>query len=107
MYLRREFEWVALCCLAIPSLCSQISVPVESSNPVFKTKVPVVMEDVVVTDAKGEAVEGLERKDFQIFEAGKPQTIASFEEHKDVPDFGTMPALPPNIFTNYSLKRPA
>src|SRR5215472_5044434 len=107
MYLRRGFEWVALSCLAIPSVYSQIGAPVESSNPVFKTKVPVVIEDVVVTDAKGEAVHGLEKEDFEIFEAGKPQTIASFEEHKDVPDQGTMPLLPPNIFTNYPLKRPA
>src|SRR5215469_4271920 len=107
MYLRRGFEWVALSCLAIPSVYSQIAVPVESSNPVFKTKVPVVLEDVVVTDAKGEAVYELEKKDFQIFEAGAPQTIASFEEHRAVPDQGKMPPLPPNIFTNYPVKRPA
>src|SRR5215470_14409996 len=107
MYVRRGFEWVALSCLLIPGLYSQTAAPVDSSNPVFHLKVPVVMEDVVVTDAKGAAVHGLEKKDFQIFEAGKPQTIAWFEEHKDVPDQGAMPSFPPNIFTNYPVQRPA
>lgn len=107
MYVRRSWQWAALSCLAIPSVHSQTRAPGDSSNPVFKTKVPVVMEDVVVTDAKGDAVHGLKKEAFQIFEEGKPQTIASFEEHKDVPDQGTMPPLPSNIFTNYPVKRPA
>lgn len=107
MCVRRSLQWAALSCLAIPSLHSQTGAPGIASNPVFKTKVPVVIEDVVVTDAKGESVHGLQKEDFQIFEEGKPQTIASFEEHKDVPDQGVMPPLPPDIFTNYPLKRPA
>jgi VWFA-related protein len=107
MQVRRALEWVALSCLVVPCVYSQTGAPADSSKPVFKTKVPVVIEDVVVTDAKGEAVRGLEQGDFQIFEEGKPQAIASFEEHKDVPDQGAMPPLPPNIFTNYPVKRPA
>ena len=40
--------------------------------------------DAVVTDRKGEPVAGLKKKDFQILEDGKPQTISAFEEHKVV-----------------------
>jgi hypothetical protein len=38
--------------------------------------------DAVVTDRKGEPVAGLQKKDFEILEDGKPQTISVFEEHK-------------------------
>ncbi|HEX6802297.1 MAG TPA: VWA domain-containing protein [Terriglobales bacterium] len=103
----RGWQWVALSCFAVGSAYSQTVAPADSSNAVFKTKVPVVIEDVVVTDGKGDPVRGLHKQDFQIFEDGKPQTIASFEEHKGVTDQGALPPLPQNVFTNYPVKAPA
>ena len=47
----------------------------------LKTQVRRVLVDVVVTDTKGDAVTGLKQKDFEVVEDGKPQTIATFEEH--------------------------
>lgn len=41
----------------------------------------LVLTDVTVLDAKGNPVHGLARGDFQIFDNGQPQKLASFEEH--------------------------
>jgi VWFA-related protein len=109
--MRRCFHWIAFCfaagCFAASPVYSQITDAVNSSETTFQAKVHVVVEDVVVTDRKGEPVKGLKKEDFQIFEEGKPQTIASFEEHKGVPDQAAMPPLPHNIYTNYPVEKPA
>src|SRR5579862_6587939 len=42
------------------------------SVPTFQSKVDVVLVDVVVTDSKDEPVTGLDKKDFEISEDGKP-----------------------------------
>jgi VWFA-related protein len=75
-----------------------------SSNPVTTLKVEtrLVLVDVVVTDGKGDPVPNLDQSDFQVFEDGAPQTIASFEEHKGVNSAPIKrPPLPPHVFTNY------
>ena len=45
----------------------------------FPSAVELVTVDAVVTDKKNVPIEGLSRDQFQVFEDGKPQTIASFE----------------------------
>ncbi|HEY4009818.1 MAG TPA: VWA domain-containing protein [Acidobacteriaceae bacterium] len=45
----------------------------------------IVLADLIVTDAHGNPVHGLTAADFQVFDNGKPQRIASFEEHTDEP----------------------
>jgi VWFA-related protein len=103
---RRSLQWVALSCFAVGSVYSQTTDAVNPENPVFRAKVPVVLVDVVVTDRNGEPVRDLQKEDFQIFEEGQPQTIASFEEHKGTAA-QAMPSLPPNIYTNYPTGGPA
>src|SRR5271163_4522579 len=49
--------------------------------PTFQAKARVVIEDVVVTNNKGEPIPGLHKEDFEISEDSTPQTIATFEEH--------------------------
>jgi VWFA-related protein len=46
-------------------------------------EVRVTNVDVVVTDSKGKPVLGLTKDDFEIVEAGKPQTITNFYEIRD------------------------
>ncbi len=85
--------------LTIAPLYSQTS-----SNPVTNIKVEtrLVLVDVVVTDDKGNPVPNLNQSDFQVFEGGAPQTIASFEEHKGSnAALVKLPPLPPHVFTNY------
>lgn len=74
----------------------------------FKANVRVVLVDVVVTDSKDEPVTGLTKDKFEVLEDGKPQTLASFEEHAGVPDapeLSRMAKLPPNVFSNAPLAK--
>ncbi len=68
-----------------------------------ETKLVVV--DVVVTDKAGHAVHGLTRDDFVLSEAGKPQTVRSFDEYSAAAAPATIPAmpkLPAGLFTNFT-----
>lgn len=70
--------------------------------PTIKSEVRAVLADVVVTQSNGAPVAGLHRQDFQVSEDGRPQRIASFEEHTG----GTvspvaLPAMPQGVYTNY------
>ena len=72
-----------------------------SELPTIKSKVNVVLVDVVVTKGKSEPIPGLQEKDFEILEDGKRQTISFFEEHKEaVPSPVHLPPLPPNVYAN-------
>jgi VWFA-related protein len=68
---------------------------------VLQAYAKVVLVDVVVTD-RDKAVHGLPQNHFHIFEDGREQPIASFDEHLP----GTAPAirppaaLPPHTYTN-------
>ncbi len=75
---------------------------VTGQQPAIKSEVRIVLVDVVVTQGKGETVGGLHKEDFQVTEDGQPQKISFFEEHTGgrvsaVP----MPAMPPDVYTNY------
>ena len=50
-----------------------------SQTYTIRTTVPLVVLDVVVTDAKGRPVTDLSRADFRVQEADAPQTILNFE----------------------------
>jgi VWFA-related protein len=85
--------------IASLSLYSQNAGP-DSTIPTFRTKVNVVLVDITVLKGK-EPVPDLHKEDFQVFENGQPQTIASFEEHKSpAPTIIKRPPLPPGEFTN-------
>jgi VWFA-related protein len=88
--------------LWVASLHSQTPPSEPAPVPTFLSKVRVVEVDVVVTNDRDEPVSGLHKKDFQVFENGKPQSIASFEEHKGAaPTQIKLPPMPPHVFTNY------
>jgi|CZKD01.1.fsa_nt_gi VWFA-related protein len=95
--------------LSVISLRSQTAAP-DSGNSVatIKTKVRLVLVDIVVTNGKGDAVTGLHKEDFQISEDGQPQTIATFEEHHGAPPTQIkLPTLPPHVYTNFPLTQTA
>lgn len=52
----------------------------ERQLPIFRSNVEAVQIDVVVADKDGNPVKGLTQADFTIFDRGKPQTIATFQE---------------------------
>lgn len=81
--------------------------------PLLKVEVRVVLEDVVVTNKKGEPVTGLKKEQFTVLEDGAPENLASFEEHHDTP-LTSPPAtknsatpLPPNTYTSSETVQPS
>ncbi|HEY0795937.1 MAG TPA: VWA domain-containing protein [Acidisarcina sp.] len=75
-----------------------------SHDLVLKQNVRRVIVDVVVTDAAGKAVRGLQGDDFSLEEDGKPQRVLSFDNHELEPLQGDdpphRPALPANTYLN-------
>ena len=74
----------------------------QATASVIHANANLVLLDVVVTD-RGSAVHGIDRSRFRVFEDGKEQAIASFEEHRPVPlsAQGYKPvSLPPHTYTN-------
>jgi VWFA-related protein len=71
------------------------------SAPVLHTNANLVLVDVVVTD-HDKSVHGLDKSRFHIFEDGREQAIASFDEHQPAA-LASMPNLPklgPHIYCN-------
>jgi VWFA-related protein len=121
MLLRRGLFSLASSLFVITSLYPQTADRPDSPNPDFQSNVKVVLVDVAVADRNDQPIAGLKKEDFQILEKGRPQTIASFEEHKGLPpsQSGTasnqsgmasnkiaIPLLPPHFYTNYPLASP-
>jgi len=74
--------------------------------PTLSVTTREVLLDVVVTDG-GRAVTGLKASDFTVLEEGKPQAVASLQEHGPMNAAMTArllanPPLPANTFTNYT-----
>lgn len=74
------------------------------NSVVLHTTVHRVLVDVVVLDAHGRPVLGLQQKDLSVTEDGKPQRILSFEEHNMDTEADAGPPLaarlPVNTFVN-------
>src|ERR1019366_6656770 len=68
--------------------------PLQNQTP-FQLKVAsnLVVVRVVVRDAQGKPVEGLQKEDFHLFDRGKEQSIAQFEAQVSVPQAPTPPSL--------------
>lgn len=70
---------------------------------VLQQTVRRVRVDVVVTDAEGRPVTGLQASDFHVAEDRKPQSIRQFEYHSDDNTDAALPKrppLPPHTFMN-------
>lgn len=104
MSVHRYFLPGFLLFLLAASLPGQDSHASNDTTPVFRSKVPLVVVDVVVTDVRDRPVSGLVKTDFEILEDGHPQTVSFFEEHKAPPaDVAKFPPMPPHVYTNFPL----
>lgn len=82
--------------------------PAPGTVATMKAKARLVLVDVVVTNDKGDPVTGLQKSDFEVLEDGKPQSIATFEEHRGAPVSQILlPPLPPHVYTNFPLVQSA
>lgn len=87
-------------------------VPPAPGTTVLRTNANLVLVDVVVADHDN-AVHGLDRNHFHIFEDGHEQAITSFDEHQPATStatagaFDPQAALPPHTYTNLPKYREA
>ncbi|MDX2151126.1 MAG: VWA domain-containing protein [Bryobacteraceae bacterium] len=68
---------IAAACFFVPA--SRLHAQ-DSSRPVFRVKVELVVLSFTVTDSKGRYINGLKPSDFRILEDGIPQKLATFAE---------------------------
>ncbi|HYM77007.1 MAG TPA: VWA domain-containing protein [Candidatus Dormibacteraeota bacterium] len=109
MFLRWNVLFLVLSAAMAASPQSQTKTP-DTTNPLptVKSKVRLVLVDVVVANNKGEPVEGLKKQDFEVSEDGKPQVISTFEEHHGAPITQIkLPPMPPNVYTNFPVTQAA
>jgi VWFA-related protein len=75
----------------------------KDSSLILRQSVRRVRVDVVVTNAQGHLVTGLQASDFRVAEDGRPQSIRQFEYHSDDKSEAALPKrppLPPHTFMN-------
>jgi len=83
MALKAHGFWsAAACVLAVAGLSAQSPAPTPAAapqqpSPTFRVQIDAVTMDVIVRDSDGRFVPDLTKADFQIFEDGVPQEIAS------------------------------
>ena len=75
--------------------------PAATDATVLRTDANLVLVDVVVTE-RGGAVHGLPKSRFHVYEDGREQPIASFDEHTGtaLEAASARPPLPPRTFSN-------
>ena len=88
--------------ILFPAVVSAQPLPPSSGDQVtFKAETNLVLVPVVVRDSKGNAVGNLRKEDFQLFDKGKPQVVATFAveatsgqvaQDRSLPDANTAPA---------------
>lgn len=112
MYRLRIFAALALACLfhaasgqtveSNAASAAKSGTPEMTSAPTLKVSTNMVLVDVVATE-HGNAIHGLKQAQFHVFENGKEQAIASFDEHSPASSQALAappPALPPHVYSN-------
>lgn len=86
-------RWPAIVILGLAAAASPVHTPAAQRNQssTFRSGIEYVPVDLRVLDADGEAVRGLTKDDFQVFENGVAQDIEIFSAI----DLPRMPAIPP------------
>jgi len=74
-----------------------------SIQATFKSQATLVEVPAVVTDKPGKHIHGLNKNDFRVFENGKEQKIAVFEEVVATDKQLRVSDNPPNAFSNLSV----
>ncbi|HEV2577070.1 MAG TPA: VWA domain-containing protein [Acidobacteriaceae bacterium] len=76
------------------------------SGYTLHAKVREVITDVLVTDRNGNPIHGLSESAFHIFDNGKPQHLAVFEEHTQADASATLPGHAANVYSNDVIVHP-
>jgi len=95
-----------------PQPSATAATPANNGSTPYRLTMQVsrVIVDVVVTDAKGNPVEGLKQDDFKVMENGVAQPLRSFDVHALAAGGAAQPPLdlhlPANAFSNLALAPP-
>jgi VWFA-related protein len=77
----------------IIAVVATLALSAQQQAPVFRSGVSVVPVTVSVVDRKGNSVEGLQAKDFRIFEGDRPREIVAFYPQALEPGVATPPQV--------------
>ena len=80
-------------------LVAFFSLAVAQDTPVFRTSTQLVQVSVIVRDKNGPVL-GLTKDAFELFDKGKPQSIAFFQPPSPPGPVAPTSAPPPNLFSN-------
>lgn len=99
---------IGLCLIGatLSASAQSANTPPPSGQPTYTLHVNtrIVLTDVTVTDSHGNTIPNLPQSDFQVYDNGRPQTLASFQEHIQAPDASpTAAPTAPNVYSNASL----
>ena len=82
----KRIFWLSILCLGVISGARLwMAAQQEKPDTVFRVNVNMVQLDVAVTDKKGNYVTGLSPWDFEIYEDGILQKVATFGEENEAP----------------------
>ncbi len=90
--------WLVLC-LGLGPLVARER---QEEAPTFPAEIEMVTVDAVVTDNKGNPIEGLTPDDFTLKEDGQRQDVVSFEAIRVPASSSAAPPTRPRVSTNYS-----
>jgi VWFA-related protein len=102
---RPFFSCFVAASLWVPALASGQATQAQSASGT-QANANLVVVDVVVTDAERNLAHKLQASDFVVTENGKPQTIATIEEHNSWESAAPLPRAPKiarGTFTNFSI----
>lgn len=94
------FIWTILSLVHVESPAQTAPAPQNQTTYTFRADTHIVLTDVTVTDKNGNPVHGLSQSAFRIFDNNKPQEIASFEEHSEVPPSMPLQASLSGVYSN-------
>src|SRR3954447_10013176 len=72
----------------------------KESEITFTSSTNLVLVPTIVTDSKGDAINGMKAEDFRVLEDGKERKLASFEEVTTSPTVVEVGKTAPQEFTN-------
>lgn len=93
---------IVLCAFLAASVAAGAQSPRSGNHPatVLRVTTQMVQVNVIVMGHAGQPVSGLTRKDFRLFDNGKAQTIAVFQEVVNRPSTVSSKPLPLDTFSN-------
>jgi VWFA-related protein len=90
-----------------PVQTTETEISTKDSDAAIKVEVNLVLVPVVVKDSGGNPISGLKKEDFQLFDNGKPQTVATFSMETAESNANSAATIEPKPAQTEAAKAPA